>query len=350
MQYRIVPAAAAVALAGGLGPAAALAAPVSYTVNLNTSMGLPVTHIFTWETDGVQTFMDHPFTLPGTGISVLTHDVPFTPTKSLVVGLTQGADKQEIIMLLDREFAIANAGRNFSSVFPNTRHNDFVARILAAAGGDAEQLDWLENTFFPGDGQLAAFDYGGTFHVAEFTALGVIGASATAGNWAVTNVSNVYAFEPEAESDRPTTIIDETATDNGPFDILFEPGFFGEFAVVKNVLNDTSEAWTRFEMILGTGLGDEFVPSTPGDGLGFIESLPNRDDSGAFTNLQFFEDRLIFTGLLNPGETAAFVTFVGTFGTDNANFVIRQLNGIPEPAGIVAAAAGVALLALRRRC
>jgi hypothetical protein len=50
----------------------------------------------------------------------------------------------------------------------------------------------------------------------------------------------------------------------------------GEVAVAKNVLNDTGAPITLFQLQLGHGLGDQFVASTPGDGLSFIQALPNR--------------------------------------------------------------------------
>ena len=42
-------------------PAAAEAAPVSYTAAMDTSVGNPVTHIMIWETDGTNTNLDYAF-------------------------------------------------------------------------------------------------------------------------------------------------------------------------------------------------------------------------------------------------------------------------------------------------
>ncbi len=75
------------ALAIVLFPAPAGAESISYTATLDTSVGNPMTNIMIWETDGANTNIDCAFELPGSGTSVLTHDVPFTPTQSLVVGI-----------------------------------------------------------------------------------------------------------------------------------------------------------------------------------------------------------------------------------------------------------------------
>ena len=216
-----------VALALAFLPTPGPAAIISYTANLDTSVGNPVTNIMTWETDGVSTYIDYAFTLPGTGPSVLSHDVPFTPTQSLLLGQTVGVDvdgndKDQIVMFLDDGFAAANAGEKFSVAFPNTRHSILLGNLQAAVAGDLTQLSWFENTFFPGDGAAAAFDTGSSFTVAEFTALGIIGAGATHGNWTVNSVVETEEIPPvNAESDLRRSAITETATDNGPFDVQF---------------------------------------------------------------------------------------------------------------------------------
>ena len=152
------------ALAGTAG-----AMSVSYTASMNTSAGMPVTDILILETDGTQTSIDLAFTLPGTGLSTLTHEEGFQPTRSLVVGVTEGPEKAQIVMFLDSEFAIANAASKFSVAFPNTRHSELIARLTAAQAGDADEITWFTDTFFPGDGAAAAFDTGGSFSVGEFS-------------------------------------------------------------------------------------------------------------------------------------------------------------------------------------
>ena len=326
----------------------AAAVPVSYTANMHTSNGQPVTNIMILESDGAQTNLDYSFTVPGTGISVLTHDVPFSPTKSLVIGLTEGVDKTQIVMLLNNDFAQNNAGVNFSVAFPHTRHSELITRLTEAEAGNASQLAWFSDTFFPGDGAAAAFDTGGAFRVAEFTILTVIGASATAGNWQIDGTQNISEGGLGAESGRATSIIDETATDAGPFDIEFQLSEQGVIAIDKSVLNDSGAPWTDFELILGTGLGSAFIPSTAGDLLAFVDTFPNREDTGAFPNLVFDEDRLLFSGFLADGDTANFVAFVNSgIGTV---FTLRQIPTlVPEPSTIALTLVGLSCVNLARR-
>ena len=290
---------------------------VSYTANLNTSKGNPVYDILILETDGTQVHAAvYPSELPGRGTSVISHDVPFTPTKSLVIGLTEGqdtdgSDKTELIMFLDNAFAAANVGVPFSSIFAGARHSVTVANLQEAAAGNAAQLAWFTDTFFPGPAAGAAFDSHGPFTVAEFTFLKIIGASAVSGNWMITSQQTVPADDPNALEGRATEVIGETAkVDTGPFDISFTLSEGGEFAADKTVLNNTGVAWQRFEMQLGTGSGGSFVPSTTGDGLSFNATLSNHESTGAFPNVVVAEDRIIFTGFLPPGGTAHFIVFV----------------------------------------
>jgi len=352
------------ALAVVLFPAPAGAETVSYTAAMDTSVGNPVTNIMTWETDGANTYIDYVFELPGVGMSVLSHDMPFTPTQSLVVGQTVGVDadgndKAQIVMFLDDDFAAANAGQKFSVAFPNTRHSILLSNLQAAVGGDATQLAWFGNTFFPGDGAAAAFDTGGSFTVAEFTRLNVIGGTATHGNWTVDRVVNTSAWHVpvKGEFDLPRSAIEETATDTGPFDVRFEIKYYdslvtGTGAIDKTLLNDSGEDWTSFEMILGTGLGGAFAASTPGDKLAFDEpfssSLPS-ELTDFFADLLIEEDRLVFSnGVLPAGERADFTVYVTVSELSDNPFTIRQ-TGIPEPATMsLLGLGGLALLRRRR--
>jgi hypothetical protein len=336
-----------VAMGSQMFARSAMAVPISYTANLSTSNGQPITNIMILETDGAQTHLDYPFSLPASGISVLTHDVPFAPTKSLVIGLTEGAEKTQVVMLLDSNFAQNHSGQPFSSVFPNTRHSEMITRLTAAEAGDSNELAWFTNTFLPGDGAAAAFNTGGSFSVAEFSTLDVIGAGTTAGNWIVTNVQNIPEGGLGSEGGHATTIIDETATDTGPFDIGFQltPPGFGLVAILKNVLNDSGTTWTAFEMQLGAGLGDQFVISPPGDNLLFDAASAHAETSGAFPNLIYDEDRLLFSGFLADGDTANFVVFVNA--NEGNSFSIRQL--VPEPSSFTLAALALVVVC-RRRC
>jgi hypothetical protein len=309
---------------------------VSYTANLRTSKGNPVYDILVLEADGAQQVHAsvYPSQLPGEGTSVIAHDVSFTPVKSLIIGLTEGkdtdgSDKTQIIMFLDGGFAAAHSGVPFSSIFPGTRHSTTIGNLQAAVGGDATQLAWFTDTFFPGPAAGAAFAARGPFAVAEFTSLTIDGASAVAGKWMITSLQTVPFTDPNAINGRATEVISETAKiDTGPFDIAFSLSTHsdrGQFAIDKSVLNNTGVPWPTFEMELGTGSGPDFVPSTPGDGLFFVTSLNNREETGAFPTAVVEEDRIVFSGLLPPGGTARFVVFVGTTTNDEPTVTLRQI-------------------------
>jgi hypothetical protein len=314
---------------------------VSYTANLGTSKGNPVTHLLILESDGVHpvTASIYPSAVPGRGTVVITHEAAVQPVKSLLIGVTEGrdvdgSDKTQLVMLLDPSFAAANQGAPFSSVFPGARHSETISRLLAAVAGDAAELAWFTGTFFSGPAAGAAFDTAGAFVVAEFTGLKTIGQNATAGNWLITDFQSLPATNPDAQSGKVTAVIDEAARiDLGPFDIELSVDGSGVFAVTKNVLNNTGVAWSQFIFELGTGVGAGFVPSTPGDGLGFDGSLNNREQTGAFPSAVVEEDRITFSGLLPPGATAQFVVFVTTDTTDPHLVTIRQSAVGTEPAG-----------------
>jgi hypothetical protein len=249
MRFQLLSFAALIVLAG---PARGVT--VSYTANLSTSKGNPVTHLLILETDGVhpvEAFI-YPFDVPGRGTAVISHDAPFQPAKSLLIGVTEGrdvdgSDKTQLVMLLDPSFAAAHEGSPFSSVFPGARHGETITNLIAAVAGDAMQLAWFTDTFFSGPGAGAAFDSRGAFVVAEFTSLKTIGQNATAGNWMITGFQSLPANDPNAQSGKVTAVIDETAkVDLGPFDIELSVSGNGVFAIDKSVLNDTGVAWAGF--------------------------------------------------------------------------------------------------------
>src|SRR4029450_6833865 len=89
------------------GAAPAHAVTVSYTANLSTSKGHPVTDLLILESDGVQPVhaSSYPSAVPGHATVVITHDAPFQPVKSLLIGVTEGmdvdgSDKTQLSMLL----------------------------------------------------------------------------------------------------------------------------------------------------------------------------------------------------------------------------------------------------------
>ena len=353
---------ALLALLGIAVPAQAVM--VTYTANLSTSKGNPVTDLLILESDGVHPVQAsvYPAGVPGRGTAVIRHDAPYQPSRSLIVGLTDGldengADKVQIVMFLDPAFAAAHAGIPFSSVFPGAKHSDTIARLTAAVAGDATQLAWFTDTFFPGPAAGAAFDTTGAFAVAEFTSLKTIGQNATAGNWMVTGFQSLPGSDPNAQSNRVTAVIDETAkVDAGPFDIEVTVDGDGVFAVDKTVVNDTGFPWRGFVLTLGTGVGGAFVASTSGDGLGFDATADNREETGAFPNVAIAEDRITFTGFLAPGDTAHVVVFVRTATVADHLVTIRQLAQGPATAGaptlqswgLVALVGALGVLASRR--
>lgn len=331
------------------GPARAVT--VSYTANLQTSKGNPVTQLLILESDGVHpvTASVHPADIPGNGTVAISHEAPFQPLKSLLIGLTEGrdldgSDKTQLVMLIDPAFAAAHVGTPFSSVFPGARHNETITRLRAAASGDAAELAWFTDTFFSGPAAGAPFDSRGAFVVAEFTVLKTIGQNATAGNWVITGFQSLPANDPNAQSGQVTAAIRETAqVDLGPFDIQMSLTGGGTFAIDKTVLNDTDSPWNGFVLLLGTGLGDAFQPSTPGDGLGFNGNLPNREESGAFPNAVVEEDRIVFSGVLPPGASARFVTFLTTDIVPTHLVTVRQA---ARGAAAAVPTMGTAMLAL----
>lgn len=299
--------------------AAAHAAPLSYSAEIHASKGNPVTDVLILESDGARVYATiHGSDLTGNGLAVVSHDPPFTPTQALVIGLTdgqdeEGNDKVQIIMFLDRDFATTHAGIPFSSVFPGARHSLTIASLEAAVAGDPGELAWFTNTFFSGPAAGAAFAPGGPFAVAEFTSLDIIGGNAVAGNWMLMGFTALSEGHPDAQSNRETAVLDETAKfDLGPFDIALTADADGQFAIDKTVQNDTGTTWTSFAMELGTDSGPNFVRSTPGDGLGFVSGLNNREETGAFPGVHVEEDRIVFTGFLPPGGQARFIAFVTT--------------------------------------
>ncbi len=355
-----------VLLAAAAAPVGAV--PVSYTATLNTSKGNPVTDLLILESDGIHPVQAsvYPSAVPGRGTTVISHEAQYQPSTSLLIGLTDGVDvdgseKTQLVMFLDRGFAGARAGVPFSSVFPGTRHSETITRLLAAESGDATALAWFTDTFFTGPAAGAAFATNGPFAVAEFTSLKMIGENATAGNWMVTAFQSLPRNDPNAQSGKVTAVIAETAKiDLGPFDLELLIDGNGVFAVDKTVINNTGVPWTSFVFQVGTNLGTAFVPSTPGDGLGFDAGENNRETTGAFPTAVVGEDRIVFSGLLPPGGSAHFVVFVSTATIGNHLVTVRQIaaaasGAAPAPAlapsmllVLVVALGAIALRRLRR--
>jgi hypothetical protein len=307
--------------------------PVSYAAKLETSRLNPVTDVLILEADAEGTVHGtvYPEDLPGNGYAVIRHDPPFTPVRSLVIGLTEGEDaegndKTQLVMFLADDFAVDNQEVPFSDAFPGARHSLTIDSLQAAVAGDAAEMAWFTETFFSGPAAAAVFDTGGSFTVAEFTVLGTIGGAVTAGDW-VLNLALVVLDpgDPDAENGTLTAVLDETATSAGPFDIEFELDDDGVFAVNKTVLNDSGVAWTGFTLEVGTGLGGNFLP-TQDTNVRRFENPSNltHDDSGAFPVVNFSQPLITFTGALAPGESAEFVFFVTTLVNGEHMTTVRQ--------------------------
>ena len=153
---------------------------VSYGINMTpgTSSANDITNVFIFESDGAQLDVDYAFTIPGTGVSSLSHVIPFAPTSALIVGIDQGISGvgdglDHIYMIVNNAFAESIVGFYWRDVFPGSggtrvRHAEFVDLLLVASGGDAAALAAVRN-FATIDAAAAWFDPRGQFAVSEFT-------------------------------------------------------------------------------------------------------------------------------------------------------------------------------------
>lgn len=153
---------------------------VSYGINMTpgTSNGNDITSVFILESNGVQLNVDYGFTIPGTGLSSLTHTIPFAPTSALIAGIGRGipgvGDGQDhIYLVVNNAFADSIVGLLWSEVFPGSdgvrvRHSEFIEMLADASAGDLDALEAVR-TFASVDAAAAWFDPDGPFSVMEFT-------------------------------------------------------------------------------------------------------------------------------------------------------------------------------------
>ena len=156
--------AAVLALAILLGVAAdAAATTITYSINMfGTLNGSPVTNVIILERNGASTSIDTSpsFILNATGLSTLTHDVSFTPSETLILGLDASAipgGQTHVMLLTDPAFGWSVVGMRFRDVF-NIGYVDFRNAVLGASNGDAAQQAFLLNFFANGTGAAAAFN------------------------------------------------------------------------------------------------------------------------------------------------------------------------------------------------
>lgn len=128
-----------------------------------------------------------------------------------------------------------------------------------------------------------------------------------------------------------------------------------EYQVFESVDNNTGTPWTSYRMELGYGLGPNFIPSAPGDGLDF--DFPEYDLFPISSAMPIVgtpnEDTLVFSGSIHGtgAESYRFRIDVPDVPTVNrfSRFTIRQVPiAVPEPASLLLVGIALAGLAARR--
>lgn len=130
-----------------------------------------------------------------------------------------------------------------------------------------------------------------------------------------------------------------------------------EYQFFESVDNNTGATWKSHTMILGYGVGANFVSSTVGDGLDF--DFPNYDLAPTSSAMPIVgtpnEDTLIFSGGLQGtgAETYQFridVPDVTTLPPGFGRFTLRQFpEAVPEPATLTLVGLAVAGMAVQGR-
>jgi hypothetical protein len=124
---------------------------------------------------------------------------------------------------------------------------------------------------------------------------------------------------------------------------------------VEAVDNNTGIPWSRYQMILGYGVGNSFVPSSGGDGLDFdhldLDPAPN---STAFPIVAAGEVSLLFSGGIHSFGLQTYevrIDVPDATASGGGTFTVRQVPiAVPEPAtAIIGLGALAAMGALLRR-
>ncbi len=147
---------------------------------------------------------------------------------------------------------------------------------------------------------------------------------------------------------------------NGYIDIEFAvtpSGGVTEYQVFESVDNNTGAIWNGYLMMLGYGVGADFVLSTSGDGLDFdVPDLDGVVASSAFSEILTNGEAMLFGGGFHGtgAETIQFridVPDVATLPPGFDRFTLRQFPSyVPEPTTLLPvglAIAGTAILARR---
>ena len=157
-----------------LGVAAnAAATTITYTLNMwGTLNGSNVTNVIILERNGAQTNLDTSasFIISASGTTTLSHDVAFTPTETLILGIDAAppGGHTHMAFFVDPAFGWSIQGILFSQVFPGVGYSNLRNAILNGSNGDATAQAFLVN-FFNGAGAAAAFDSNSAPLFGEFT-------------------------------------------------------------------------------------------------------------------------------------------------------------------------------------
>jgi hypothetical protein len=140
-----------------------------------------------------------------------------------------------------------------------------------------------------------------------------------------------------------------------------------DIGIDKFVKNKAGVLFPNYRIVLGTGLGDSFMPSTPGDDLYILSSPMPKEVTYYFENppgagadyLQWTSDGVNKPGLNNQQEaTFWFGVHVPKelFTQDphnqdqwKAKFTIRQHTIVPEPTALTLLGLGALAISFRRR-
>lgn len=154
----------------GLTASPASANPITYTFQLNTPSGNPVTDLVIYSADATTDNVNiGPEVLSASGLQTLTFSTPFDPTRMLVVGLNEDAiNGTHIIMFADEAFAASAVGLRWNQLFAPIRHSAMINYIAGAHSGDAASLTALTD-FFRGLGTAATFSSPTSFSILQFS-------------------------------------------------------------------------------------------------------------------------------------------------------------------------------------